>query len=181
MEGSASPVTITLDKIAQIRTRLQNGEELEGLDEFKEVEVVQVVEKFADVTGEVTLKTLEKPVIKSARRTAIKIAATTNDRKRTIRKVKTDRTQKRRWQQTGEQAFIPQQEPKQKQRQQQEYRRRSEFMSRVRFIWIAGLMLGLAACEQNRIFEQNLPVDVNGWSYTDPKEYHRHSGYLDPL
>ncbi|HAE35172.1 MAG: hypothetical protein H6548_03015 [Chitinophagales bacterium] len=60
MEGSASPVTITLDKIAQIRTRLQNGEELEGLDEFKEVEVVQVVEKFADVTGEVTLKTLEK-------------------------------------------------------------------------------------------------------------------------
>ena len=44
-------------------------------------------------------------------------------------------------------------------------------MSRVRFIWIAGLMLGLAACEQNRIFEQNLPVDVNGWSYTDPKEY----------
>ena len=108
---------LPLDKIAQIRTRLQNGEaNWKGLMSSKKWEVVQVVEKFADVTGGY-FENAGKASIKSARRTAIKSAAT-NDRKRTIRKIKTDRTRNERWQQAGETGVHPAAEPRNRNKRQ---------------------------------------------------------------
>jgi cell fate regulator YaaT (PSP1 superfamily) len=60
MEGSVKPVIITLDNIAKLREQIKNGEVPESLDGFKVIEEVVPVETFAEVTGQVTLKNLEK-------------------------------------------------------------------------------------------------------------------------
>jgi hypothetical protein len=60
LEGSTKPIIISLDKMGPLREQVKRGEMPDNLDGFKIYEEVQVVEKFADVTGQVTLKNLEK-------------------------------------------------------------------------------------------------------------------------
>jgi cell fate regulator YaaT (PSP1 superfamily) len=60
VEGSPSPVKIKLDKLKEIRAEIKKGEIPESLDGYKVYEVPVEVETTEDLTGHVTLSTIEK-------------------------------------------------------------------------------------------------------------------------
>lgn len=60
LEGSTKPAIIPVDRIHEIRSQIKKGEMPDSLDAFIVYEVPKEEEKYEDLTGHVTLKTIEK-------------------------------------------------------------------------------------------------------------------------
>jgi cell fate regulator YaaT (PSP1 superfamily) len=60
LEGSSKTVVVKLDKVLEIRKQLRDGETPEGLEAYRIYEAPEVEESVEDLTGHVTLSTIEK-------------------------------------------------------------------------------------------------------------------------
>ncbi len=65
LEGSSKPAVIPVDRIQEIRSQIKSGEMPDSLDAFIVYEAPKEEEKYEDLTGHVTLKTIEKAGKKS--------------------------------------------------------------------------------------------------------------------